>query len=155
MHSQMNIKIDTIVHAAPYYFLQEALRQRTDCFLKDLLVLVLRWPINLARPDWSERRLLLLVQHFAPLPSTQLHEAEHWGHILRQRGTGSWKSVMSAGQTSAKDGMMSAHWSVSLQFWRFYCKLNFKMSLKASFSKLIGFSFNKVFPSPQITQRQL
>jgi len=69
----MNVKIDTIVHAAHYYFLQEALRQRTVCFLKDLLVLVLRWPINLARPDWSERRL----QHFAPLPNTQLHEAEH------------------------------------------------------------------------------
>jgi len=39
--------IDTIVHGTHYYFLQEALRQRTVCFLKDLLVLVLRWPINL------------------------------------------------------------------------------------------------------------
>jgi hypothetical protein len=37
----------------------------------------------------------------------------------------------------------------------FIANLNFKMSLEASFSKLIGFSLNEVFPTPQIIQRQL
>lgn len=69
--------MDTIAHAAHYYFLQEELRQRVFCFLKGLLVLAFHWRINLARITWSERRLLLLVQHFVPLPSTKLHEAEH------------------------------------------------------------------------------
>jgi len=37
----------------------------------------------------------------------------------------------------------------------FIGNLNFKMSLKASLSKLIGFSLNKIFPAPQILQRHL